>query len=103
MESVTIADKLLACAHCGAGAFEHRRAQLNTALATLFGVDAFNASADVYACRKCGRLEWFLEPDPAYAAQTAPTIEGAPAIECPSCNLIVGAGKAVCGSCGWKR
>lgn len=103
MEPITIADKKLACAHCGGEHFNHRRAQLNTALATFFGVDALDTSADVYACRRCGRLEWFLEPDLQYIAQTAPTAEGAPAMECPSCNLIIGAGRPVCGNCGWRR
>ena len=64
---------------------------------------ALNASADVYACKGCGRLEWFVEPDLEHLAATAPPVAGAPAMECPSCNLIAPAGRPVCGSCGWKR
>lgn len=103
MATTTIADKTLTCGHCGGQHFNHRRAQLNTALATLFGVDALNTSADVYACRSCGRLEWFLEPDLGYLSAAAPSAEGTPAMECPSCNMIIAAGRPMCGSCGWRR
>lgn len=92
----------LRCTHCGCEEFHHRRAQLNTALATLFDLDAFNQSADVYACKRCGRLEWFVPPDPDYLVATAPAAVGAPAVECPRCNMIVHAGVGRC-TCGWTR
>jgi ribosomal protein L37E len=91
------------CPHCGGDAFTHRRAQLNTALATLFSLDAFNKSADVYVCRRCGRIEWFVEPDPVYLAEIAPPAQGLPAVECPKCNMIVGANQSRCAGCGWTR
>lgn len=103
MEPTVIQDKALTCAHCGGAHFAHRRAQLNTALATFFGVDALDTSADVYACRRCGRLEWFLEPDLAYLAQITPAPDASRTVECPECNMLVPAGKALCGSCGWRR
>jgi predicted nucleic-acid-binding Zn-ribbon protein len=96
------ANRNLHCAHCGCEDFNHRRAQLNTALATFFGLDAHNQSADVYACRRCGRLEWFLAPDPAYLVATAPAAKGAPAVECPKCNMIVKKEVSRC-TCGWSR
>lgn len=91
------------CPHCGGDAFTHRRAQLNTALATLFSLDAFNKSANVYVCRRCGRIEWFVEPDPVYLAEIAPPARGLPAVECPKCNMIVGANQSRCAGCGWTR
>ncbi len=95
-------DKRLTCPHCGCTDFAHSRSQLNTALATFFGLDAFNRSADVYACRRCGRLEWFIPPDEAYLVATAPRVAGLPTVECPQCNMIVKKDVAVC-TCGWKR
>ena len=77
-----VADRPLECSHCGETEFTHRRAQLNTALATFFGLDAHNQSADVYACRRCGRLEWFVPPDLRYLADNAPSVPDAPAVEC---------------------
>ncbi|MEM9594839.1 MAG: hypothetical protein AAGD06_11265 [Acidobacteriota bacterium] len=52
----------LICKHCGHNGFAHRRAQLNTAGLTLFDLDFLNKSADVYACKRCGFLHWFLPP-----------------------------------------
>jgi predicted nucleic-acid-binding Zn-ribbon protein len=95
-------DRKLRCAHCGCEDFTHRRAQLNTALATFFGVDALNQSADVYVCRRCGRLEWFLAPDAAYLVASAPPATGKPATECPRCNMIVAKEVSRC-VCGWTR
>lgn len=95
-------DRKLSCSHCGCADFHHRRAQLNTALATFFGLDQFNQSADVYVCRRCGRLEWFLAPDQDYLVATAPIVKGAPAVECPICNLIVKKEVSRC-VCGWTR
>lgn len=95
-------DRTLECPHCHGKDFKHQRAQLNTALATFFGLDAFNASADVYACRRCGRLEWFVPPDATYLVETAPAAKGAPAVECPKCNMIVKKDVSRC-VCGWTR
>ena len=91
-------DRKLTCAHCGCTDFNQRRAQLNTALATLFGLDPLNESADVYHCR----LEWFLAPDAQYLVATAPIARDAPAVECPKCNRIVKKDVSRC-ACGWTR
>ncbi len=99
---MTQAERELRCAHCGCQDFNHRRAQLNTALATFFNLDAFDASADVYACRRCGRLEWFIAPDAEYLAATAAPAVGQPAVECPRCNMIVKRDVSRC-VCGWTR
>jgi predicted nucleic-acid-binding Zn-ribbon protein len=95
-------ERKLTCPHCGCTDFNRTRAQLNTALATFFNLDAFNRSADVCACRRCGRLEWFVQPDNAYLVATAPPAVGAPAVECPRCNLLVRKGVSRC-ECGWTR
>lgn len=95
-------DRTLTCAHCGCTDFNQRRAQLNTALATFFGLDQHDQSADVYHCRRCGRLEWFLQPDAAYLVATAPAAKGAPAIECPRCNMIIQKNVSRC-VCGFTR
>ena len=94
--------RALRCPHCGCEAFNHRRALLDTALASFFGLDAFNQSADVYACRKCGRLEWFVPPDADYVVASTPRNESLRATECPTCNMVVKAGVARC-VCGWTR
>ena len=52
----------LECKHCGHGEFEERKAQLNTAVASLFELDFLDKSAEVYVCRRCGFLHWFLDP-----------------------------------------
>lgn len=99
---MALEDRKLTCAHCGCTDFNQRRAQLNTALATLFGLDPLNESADVYHCRRCGRLEWFLAPDAQYLVATAPIARDAPAVECPKCNRIVKKDVSRC-ACGWTR
>jgi hypothetical protein len=50
----------LKCQFCGHTKFWHRRAPLNTALATFFKFDWADASADCFVCDKCGYVHWFL-------------------------------------------
>ncbi len=53
--------KVLLCGICGHDLFFHRKAQLNTRVATLFNVDWANKSAHCYVCADCSHIEWFLE------------------------------------------
>lgn len=94
--------KKMKCPHCKCKDFNHRRAQLNTALATMLELDALNESADVYVCRQCGHLQWFVGPDKDHLIENAPKIAGAPAVGCPKCNLIVPEEISLC-VCGWSR
>jgi len=55
-----IADSSLECLVCGYGLFQHRHAQLNTAVATFFNMDWANASALCLVCDRCGYIHWFL-------------------------------------------
>ena len=59
-EEFKIAGVELKCEICKHGRFGHRKAQLNTAVASFFGVDWANPAADCYVCCKCGYIHWFL-------------------------------------------
>lgn len=50
----------LVCSHCGHDRFHKGKALLNTRTRSLAGIDFTDDNADVYACDKCGHLEWFL-------------------------------------------
>ena len=50
----------LRCEICHHVKFWHRKAQLNTAVATFFNVDWANPSADCYVCAGCGYIHWFM-------------------------------------------
>lgn len=52
--------KPLACLVCGHDEFDDRKAQLNTAMATLFNVDWANPSAVCLICKRCGYIHWFM-------------------------------------------
>jgi hypothetical protein len=60
-EVFEVCGKPLKCQVCGEDKFFHRRAQLNTALATFFNFDWTNQSAECYVCDKCGYIHWFLK------------------------------------------
>ena len=88
--SLNIAGIRLACHHCKSEKFHHRRAQLNTALATFFNFDWLNESADIYVCSKCGYLHYFL----------APKVDEE--IQCITCGKTIPAGATSCPDCGWS-
>ena len=102
--SIQIKGRPLQCKHCGRAEFAHRRAQLNTAFLELLDLSWLNKSADVYACRYCGLLHWFLDPEveqqiPAQEPATADDL--AEATECLECHQTIPAGTARCPACGW--
>ena len=49
----------LRCQHCSYSSFFQGRAQLNTAIATLLGLDWANKEASYLSCKRCGHLHWF--------------------------------------------
>ena len=49
------------CGVCSGRQFWRRRAQLNTALATFFGLDWANRTAVCLVCDNCGHIMWFLQ------------------------------------------
>jgi hypothetical protein len=57
----TVADRPVKCSHCEHDRFVEGKAQLNTPMMTLIGLDWANRSAATLACVRCGHLEWFLE------------------------------------------
>jgi len=70
--------------------------QLNTSFLTFLGLDWLNAEADVFVCRSCGRLEWFLDVD------SHSDVAAAESIECPSCGETIPPDKSACSKCGWS-
>ncbi len=61
-----VAGRPITCESCGNDQFEVRKAQLNTALASLFDLDFLNPSAWTLTCSHCTRIAWFGE-EPAIA------------------------------------
>ncbi|MBY0488588.1 MAG: hypothetical protein K2R93_01990 [Gemmatimonadaceae bacterium] len=57
---VYIGSVRLACAVCKHTRFRHRKAQLQTALASFFNVEWTAPSADCYICTQCGFVHWFM-------------------------------------------
>ncbi len=91
---VIIAGKRLVCPHCGGWFFNDRESQLNTSAMTFFNLDWMNASATVYVCDHCRRLEWFLEPE-----ANNPNLESR---DCPRCGTWIDSGSANCPNCKSK-
>lgn len=60
-EKISVKGNQLLCRVCGHDTFFHRKAQLNTAAASLFNVDWANKSAYCYICSQCTNIEWFLQ------------------------------------------
>jgi hypothetical protein len=61
-EEVEVAGQKLQCEVCKNGQFWYRKAQLNTSVASFFGLDWANPSAECYICSRCGYIHWFLPP-----------------------------------------
>ena len=51
--------KEIVCPHCGNKQFDTGKAQLNTAVATLFELDWLNKSANILICKNCSHILWF--------------------------------------------
>ena len=91
----TPAGRPLRCPHCGGTEFDEGEAQLNTSFMTLLGLDWLSRSALIYACKGCGRIEWFLPP-PA-PAPLRPATES----ECLACGAVIPPAESHCPKCGW--
>ena len=61
-KQVTVQGAKLACQVCGCDRFFLTKGQLNTAMASFFGVDWTNPTAACYVCDQCGFVHWFLGP-----------------------------------------
>ncbi len=57
---VEVLDRSLTCRVCDHNRFRERNAQLNTALASFFGVEWMNRSARCFVCARCGYIHWFM-------------------------------------------
>jgi len=58
---VTVEGKALNCVVCGHGEFHQRAGQLNTQVASFFGLDWLNPQATCYICSRCRFVHWFLK------------------------------------------
>jgi hypothetical protein len=58
-EMVTIKGHELVCPVCSNKTFWQGRAQLNTAVASLFNLDWTNHSATYFVCSSCTHISWF--------------------------------------------
>ena len=59
-ESYEIQGRHVRCNHCGNGLFWVKRAQLNSAVSTLFNLDWADQSATCLICSECSYIHWFL-------------------------------------------
>ena len=91
-----IEGKTLHCPHCGGEDFDSGEAQLNTAGMSLLGLDFLNTTARTFACRRCGRIEWFTPEGGARADDRAEETS------CLSCGERIPAGEDRCPACGWS-
>ena len=82
----------LKCSHCGGTTFEYQSAQLNTPGMSFFGLDWLNKSADLYLCRSCGHIEWFLDSHLSDKSSK-------PARDCPTCGYSVPENSGYCPNC----
>jgi predicted nucleic-acid-binding Zn-ribbon protein len=58
-DTVIVKDKKLVCPVCENDQFIETRAQLNTAVASLFDVDFANKEARCFVCSDCTYIFWF--------------------------------------------
>jgi DNA-directed RNA polymerase subunit RPC12/RpoP len=59
-----IAGRLIHCHHCGGFEFEKDSILLNTPGMTMMGMAWADRTANVFACMRCGQIQWFLtEPE----------------------------------------
>jgi hypothetical protein len=80
----------LRCPHCGGASFQQQQARYITT-----GLDILSPLvAQVFECRKCRRLEWFLE------ARTNPENHVSPPRDCSRCGTYIPATEASCPNCG---
>lgn len=60
-DSYVRAENPVICSHCGGQRFEKSTALLNSRGLTFLDLDWANAEADIFICKKCGHIEWFVE------------------------------------------
>ena len=61
--TVDVLGKPVTCAHCGGVEFVVRKRLLNTIVLTFLGLDYANRQATILRCVRCGRIEWFGQPN----------------------------------------
>ena len=66
--------KYFKCNACGNYEFKVRDAQLNTAIASLLGLDWTNTTATCLVCDKCGYIHWFLPKYAEYVSEEEPFV-----------------------------
>ena len=89
---VSIGGRELSCSHCSGTIFSERSALLNTRGMTWLGFDWLNEGAQVFACTRCGHLEWFA---------SVPEQPRSTAITCLSCGTLIPPETDRCLNCGW--
>ena len=61
-EAASVAGQPLVCVVCKSAHFQHRRAQLHSALASFVNLEWLGPTADCYICENCGYVHWFIPP-----------------------------------------
>lgn len=99
----TIADRPLACRHCGADVFRHEDVRLDAARAGgLNGPGGLlGLFAGTYVCVDCGCVHLFAETDGVGHVRTG-TDADVEKVECMSCGARIPAGARHCPACGWS-
>jgi predicted RNA-binding Zn-ribbon protein involved in translation (DUF1610 family) len=97
-ERYSIAGRPLVCSHCGEQEFNQGKAQLNTSMMTLLDLDWLDRVARIYSCTHCGKVEWFVEPDPL----TQMKMDTSEDADCLACGKTIPAGSSACPACGWS-
>lgn len=87
---------LLACKHCGSGAFERLHAEDDSGRRPGSSPIELSDGRDtvVFACSSCGFLHWFAESD---------DMEEVPAdTPCLECGATIPGTESACPACGWS-
>ena len=59
-KTIEVKGNPLSCPVCSNNLFWFRQAQLNTSVASFFGLDWANRSASCFVCSECTYIFWFL-------------------------------------------
>jgi len=94
----------LRCPHCGGDSFKQSRVELGQRGGLRFsGFDWFEDSMEVFACLKCGRLEWFRRAEHAQDVQVTKPDQTGKDADCSRCGTLIPATDDFCPNCGEQK
>ncbi len=96
--AVTIAGTSLRCRHCEKDQFTRRSVLMDTSIASFFGLEWLNGTADVFVCSSCGCMHRFLAPP--VDENSAPSSDDEE-FQCLDCERPIPPGFDRCEECGW--